>query len=135
MDSSQDHLSVSAAAKAFGKSPKTILRWLHSGRLAGSKVEGPYGPEWHIPASAIDAPQQVLDVIPVRREFSPRMVERLIEDALTAHTDAIRAVVREEIAEALDTRAELRDVALVAKIREALRESSARRRRFWPWGH
>ncbi len=145
MDDHEGYLSLAEAAKAFDKSTKTILRWLRNGQLAGQKVEGPYGPEWRIPASAVSDAQQVIDVIPVKRDLSAQMLELLIQRALADHAEHFRQVIREEVraevAGALDTqdkrareREELRDSRVVAQIREALRESQEQqRRRRWPW--
>jgi predicted DNA-binding transcriptional regulator YafY len=41
-------LSIEEAAKALSVKPRTVLRRLQKGALAGFKIDGQFGPEWRV---------------------------------------------------------------------------------------
>ncbi len=44
-------LSIEEAAKALSVTPRTVLRRLQKGALAGFKIDGQFGPEWRVATS------------------------------------------------------------------------------------
>lgn len=51
---SDQHIPVNEAALRLGVTPRTIRLWVTSGKLAGERVRGRFGPEWRIAASDVD---------------------------------------------------------------------------------
>jgi hypothetical protein len=49
----QPTLTLSEAAQALGVAPKTVRHRIKRGEIAADLVEGPHGPEYRVPASAI----------------------------------------------------------------------------------
>lgn len=50
------HLTVDDASSRFGVHPKTIRRWIKSGKLNAEKIQTPQGYEWRIKVMQRDVP-------------------------------------------------------------------------------
>lgn len=57
-DSQDKAVSVQEAAKHLGISPRTVLRRLNKGSLAGYKIEGTFGVEWRVSLDSFDRQSQ-----------------------------------------------------------------------------
>ncbi|MCY0880302.1 MAG: helix-turn-helix domain-containing protein [Firmicutes bacterium] len=142
-------LSIHEAAQHLGVSDKTLRRWIKAGKLPAFQEEGPYGPMWRIPATALQTAQQVIDVVPVNRPVEPQTLGLIIAQAVAQETqpllDAIQHLQAQVAAltqtlNALEQQrrqdAEARDAAVVRLIRDALTPPSSpqpKRFRWWPW--
>lgn len=153
MSTGDEGLTIKQAAEQLGISPRTARRWIADGRLQAEKVPGPYGPEWRIPAAAVNTAQQVIDVVKVERPNDPEALalalaqalqerdKKLFEaifDEFNQRFDALQEQLREQAAaseardEARREWEEERDRRLMEAIRER-QEQQQRRRRWWPW--
>lgn len=143
-----DGLSINEAAERLDVHPRTVRRWIKDGKLQATMINGPYGPQYKIPAEAINTAQHVIDVVRVERPNEPEAlalaVARALEerdarlftalhDEFTKQIDTLQEQLREQAAaqdEARREREEERDRRLM----EAIRETQERkRRRRWPW--
>ena len=50
----EGYLTVNEAAVRLGVTARTVRRWLTSGRLAGERVQGRFGPEWRAAAGDLE---------------------------------------------------------------------------------
>lgn len=50
----EGYLTVNEAAVRLGVTARTVRLWLTSGRLAGERVQGRFGPEWRVVAGDIE---------------------------------------------------------------------------------
>jgi len=139
--------SIAEAAELLGLSRKTVRRRIHKGELPAAKEDGPYGPEYRIPAEAINTAQQIIDVVKVERTTDPRTLALAIVQALETRDQDLQdevAQLRQQVTELTETlesyrdREAERDRWLVEELRKALDEQKQqdkpkRRRWRWPW--
>lgn len=132
--------SIAEAAELLGVSKKTVRRRIHKGELPAELEEGPYGPEYRIPAESINTAQQIVDVVRVERSIDPMNLAMAIVQALDERDRGLQEEIAQlrqqvaELAQALDER----DLKLVNGFCKALddrkeREKASQRRWRWPW--
>lgn len=151
MSKGDEGLTIKQAAERLDISDRTVRRWIADGKLQAEKVPGPYGPEWRIPAAAVNTAQQVIDVVKVERPNDPEALalalaqalqerdKKLFEaifDEFNQRFDALQEQLREQAA-ASEARDEARrewEAERDRRLMEAIRErQEQRRRRWWPW--
>src|SRR5215217_2216839 len=86
-----DTVSVAEAAQRLGVHEKTLRRWIRTGRIPADLVDGPYGPQYHVPVSALSSAQQVLDVVKVERPTDPRTLALAVAQAVHHEHETLRA--------------------------------------------
>lgn len=135
--------SLEEAAERIGKTPRTLRRWIDSGKLTKSDKTGPRH-EVLIPASEVArhtmGPNRIIDTVPTRRRLDRETLAAAIGEAMTAQTqeitqqmtalvDEIRALKR-----ALEQSEAKRDQLLVQTMRDLLNEKSPLSRPWWKFG-
>lgn len=124
--------SIAEAAELLGLSRKTVRRRIHRGELPAAMEEGPYGPEYRIPAEAINTAQQIIDVVKVERT-DPRTLALAIVQALDERDQGLQEEIAqlrrqvEELTEALEDR----DQQLVEQLRGVLDEKQKSKSSWW----
>ena len=94
-----DTVSVAEAAQRLGVHEKTLRRWIRTGRIPADLVDGPYGPQYHVPVSALSSAQQVLDVVKVERPTDPRTLALAVAQAVHHEHETLRAQLCQDLAE------------------------------------
>ena len=94
---------IARAAAILGKSPRTILRWIHSGKVPAKKVDG----EWRVDISGV-MPSELTD----KADVTPEMAEEIA--SLKAEIDSLKsqlttgdAQITEKVAEISDLKKEV----------------------------
>lgn len=117
--------SIAEAAERLGLSKKTVRRRIQKGDLPAKLEEGPYGPEYRIPAEAITTAQEVIDVVKVERPTDPMTLAMVIVQALEERDRCLQ----EEITELRREVTELTQA--LERYRKAVEAPKKRWR--WPW--
>ena len=131
--------TIKEASEALGVSTDTIRRRIKEGKIKAHKVEGRNGPQWAIPEDELTGSdgQQVIEVIPVKREISPEDLKQYIGQAIAegieGHTEAYKARTEVLIQEVLELRKAVKTLteALEAPEKAQEEETTARRERWW----
>lgn len=119
-------MTIAQAAERLGVSTKTVRRWIKAGRLPAELVDGPYGPEYRVPATAVQTAAQVVDVVRVERANDPRTLALAIVQALEQRDAALRQELERLRAEVERARQE---AAAAADALRRLEEREAERQR------
>jgi len=117
--------SIAEAAKLLGLSRKTVRRRIHNGELPAKLEDGPYGPEYRIPAEAINTAQEIIDVVRVERPTDPWTLAMVIVQALEERDRGLQEEIvqlRQEVTELTQALESYRKVV-----------EAPRRRWKWPW--
>lgn len=117
-----DGLTITEAAERLEVSPRTVRRWIHDGKLEAAKVPGPYGPEWRIPAAAVNTAQHVIDVVRVERTNEPEALALAVAQALQERDARLFAALHDEFQKQFDDLQEqLREQAATSEAQEEAR--------------
>jgi len=117
--------SIAEAAERLGLSKKTVMRRIQKGDLPAKLEEGPYGPEYRIPAEAITTAQEVIDVVKVERPTDPMTLAMVIVQALEERDRRLQeeiAGLRQEVTELTQA---------LESYRKAI--EAPKKRWHWPW--
>lgn len=96
-----DKLTVKQAALALGVSAQTVRRRIAKGELPAKKELTDFGLTWLIPASVINASTDTVEVVSLTRSMSPAEISQIIENAVAAQVEPLRAeiaLLRSELA-------------------------------------
>jgi hypothetical protein len=87
-------LSLREAARTLGISEKSVRRRIQAGTLRGRRVDGPYGPAWHILVSGNGHSPRTLDSGTAEGAWSqPSTVDGTVEDpGQSALLEALRII-------------------------------------------
>ena len=113
MSMSYEWLTLERAAKHLGVSVRTLRRWIHAGKLQAELRPGPYGQQYLVPRTQLDAIQVVRDVERAERQAERDALPRVLDEYLSRRDDAL--------AQALD--------ALGRELREAMGRLEERQER------
>jgi MerR family transcriptional regulator, copper efflux regulator len=138
-----DRLSLAQAAARLGHSEKTLRRWIKNGRLPATLEPGPYGPQYWVSTQAVQAAQQVLEVVAVERAPDAESLALAVAQAIEQRDAALRAdlerrenALRAELAAIQDKLDTL--LARVDSVPTPCPPSPAQPAwwaRLWPWAH
>lgn len=123
-------MSPREAAEAVGINKLTILRWIHSGKLAATRTETGHGPGYDI------RPEDLRDAVQTpKKKREPR--QGPIPGSVSERIEELKALVTQQAAEIHELRGELH--AMHERVIRALPEpkqhgETPRRRRLWPFG-
>ncbi len=121
-----EQLSINEAAQRLGVSPATVRRRVLKGELTAVKGPGPYGEQYYIPAEEVNTAQNIVDVVQVTRQLSPKELFALLAQANESLKTEVQEL-RQEVGE-LRRILENRDIQLVREIRQLMAE---KRRPWW----
>lgn len=94
---------IARAAAILGRSPRTILRWIHSGKVPAEKVDG----EWRVDISGV-MPSELADKADVTSEMAEEIADLKAEiDLLKSQLTADDAQVTEKVAQVSDLKKEV----------------------------
>ena len=138
-DSAGDTVSIAEAAQTLHVHEKTLRRWIRTGRIPATKVEGPYGPQYQVPVSALGSAQQVLDVVKLERPTDPRTLALAVAEAVHREHETLRAQLQADLAqlrsELLSTLTERLPTPPVPEAPPVPPPPPPRRKRWWwPFG-
>lgn len=117
--------NIAEAAEMLGISKRTVRRRIQKGELPADLEEGPYGPEYRIPAEAITTAQEVIDVVKVERPTDPMTLAMVIVQALEERDRRLQeeiAGLRQEVTELTQA---------LESYRKAI--EAPKKRWHWPW--
>lgn len=137
--------SLEEAAELMGRTPRTLRRWIDSGKLMKSDKTGPRR-DVLIPASEVArhtmGPNRIIDTVPTRRRLDRQTLAAAIGEAIdqrtqeivtqmTALSEEIRALKR-----ALEQSETKRDQLLIQTIRDTLNNNQEKspNRPWWKFG-
>ena len=140
-DAVPEMLSIAEAAHRLGVHEKTLRRWIRSGRITATLAEGPYGPQYQVPATALATAQQVIDVVKVERPTDPMTLALAVAQAVHREHDLLRGQLQADLSElkaellaAIAERPALPAPALSPEqTRESVSTPTPRRRWWWPF--
>jgi|CZCA01.1.fsa_nt_gi excisionase family DNA binding protein len=117
--------NIAEAAEMLGISKRTVRRRIQKGELPADLEEGPYGPEYRIPAEAITTAQEIVDVVRVERPTDPQTLAMIVVRALEERDRCLQ----EEITELR------REVTELTQALENYRKAveAPKKRWRWPW--
>lgn len=96
-----EKLTIKEAALALGISSQTVRRRIAKGDLPAKKEITEFGAMWFIPASVINASTDTVEVVSLTRSMSPTEISQIIENAVAAQVEPLRAeiaLLRSELA-------------------------------------
>lgn len=96
-----DKLTVKQAALALGISAQTVRRRIAKGQLPAKKEMTEFGATWLIPASIINVATDTVEVVSVTQPITPAEISQIIESAVAAQVEPLRAeiaLLRSELA-------------------------------------
>lgn len=84
-------MDIKEASTRLNISETTVRRWIKSGRLQATMIEGPYGPQYDIPEEALDRARRMENVPVLIHDGNPIITQEDI-------TKAIQAAISENVA-------------------------------------
>lgn len=92
-----DKLTIKQAAKALKVSEQTVRRRIAKGILPAKKEMTTFGEVWYIPATAINAATQTVDVVPIPRTLTPAEMGQIVSEAVNAAVSVQVEPIKEEM--------------------------------------
>ena len=134
-DAAGDTVSVAEAAQTLNVHEKTLRRWIRTGRIPATKVDGPYGPQYQVPVRALGSAQQVLDVVKLERPTDPRALALAVAEAVHREHETLRSQLQADLAqlrtELLSTLTERLPTPPVPETMPVPEPQPARGKRWW----
>lgn len=92
-------MNLREAAQSLGVSEHTLRRWLRAGKVAGVKVPGDRGEEWHIEEDAVAEARKILEA---KGNLSPTALPPDLENRLARIEGALTGIWLTDLASRMD---------------------------------
>lgn len=128
-----EYLTIEQVAKVINRSEQTVRRMIKNGKLKAELRDSPYGKQYMIPSSEVNASHAIVDVVNISRAVSlPEII-----NAVTAKLIEENASIRKELEEIKETQNRIesaineRDKKLMEIIRERQKDEQNKIHPWW----